>query len=117
MDDNDIAALAAVLFLLALTIAVYPGQLFGLAVYTPLFLLVLGFFGIQGLAKLKKVTIKDLLPGILTNMEIIGIAGIVSISWLYMMAIMPMEQYWTLLRMIFAALGISFVTHYLLTRR
>ena len=106
MDDSDKQTICAVLFLAGLTVAAYPGELFGLDVYTPLLLLVLGFFGIQGIMMMRGLRVMELLPGILSNKEIIGITGIVSITWLYMNAVMAYDQYMALLMMILSALGI-----------
>ena len=109
MDDFDLQTIIAVLVIVAITIGVNPGALFGLDVFLPIFLLLLAFFGIQTLMRMRDVSARDLLPGILTNKEIIGITGIVSISWLYMMASMPYDQYMALLTMILSALGIMYL--------
>jgi hypothetical protein len=110
MDDYDVQTIIAVLLIAAITAATFPAALMGLVEYTGILLMTLAFFGIQAFAKLKRVTsIRELLPGILTNMEIVGITGIVSISWLFGMAVMPYDQYMAILMMILSALGITYL--------
>ena len=116
MDDFDIQTIIAMLVIAVLTVAVYPGLLLDLGAFLTVFLVVLAFFGIQTIARMRGITAKDLLPGILTNQEIVGITGIVSISWLYMMAVMPYAQYMALMTMILTALGIMYLHRYTLSR-
>ena len=109
MDDFDVQTIIAVLFLAGLTVAVYPAAFFGLDTYLPLFLGVLGFFGIQAIVQLRGLKIRELLPGLLSNKEIVGVTGIVSITWLFMNAVMSYDQYMALLLMILSSLGIMYV--------
>lgn len=121
MDDYDVQTILAVLFLAVLTVAAFPGKFIGLVAYTASLLLVLGYFGIQalrliGIAVKSGLKTRELLPGILTNQEIVGITGIVSISWLFMNFVMPYEQYMALLTMILAALGIPLIVSHLASK-
>ena len=118
MDDFDIQTILAVIVLAIVTVAAFPGfasPIIDLVTYLPVLLFILGYFGIQTLRSigLTGTKIRELLPGILTNQEIVGIAGVISITWLYMNFIMTYEQWWALLRMILAALGIPLFVGYL----
>lgn len=109
MDDSDIQAIIAVFAIIAITLLVNPGLILPLDIYLSVFLLILAYFGIQTLYFMQKLSIRDLLPGILTNQEIVGFTGIGSITWLFLIGVMPEAQYMALLTMILTALGIMYL--------
>jgi hypothetical protein len=108
-EPTDVQTILAAIGIPILTALVFPGKILPLEVYTPLLLLILAYWGIQSLLKLRILLrgprASELFPGFITNKQIVGLDAIVCIAWLVIENVMPYEDAWTLILMILAAIG------------
>ena len=106
-----VAPLIGILLIITTSLAVYPGSIVPLSVYEPLLLLILAFFGIQMYVQLRLAGkgIKDLLPGIVSDKVIIGIIALIMITWLFISAAMPENNYYTFVTLIIGNIVMSYI--------